>query len=250
MTINFLDNFVVFNELSSIYKIDKDNYKNLFQNINSEVKNDLLSLKNDIFSMILSNIKKNKEENIDEITFAWNLDGVNKINNFSSSIQLYFNNNNRDYKNNRTLAKIGIIVSLNDHDYLSEYYDLFQHIYFLDFNYEDENILNTHIYNILFHSYIVTKFYRYSPLFHYMYLTEDLEKMIQIRKRSIRLFGEHKECSVCLEQTIGETKCGHPLCQKCYSSLNEKKCPLCRTYLKDDDDDEYPELSHIYIDNL
>jgi hypothetical protein len=248
MSIEFLDNFFVSNELSNIYKIDKDNYKKLFQELSQETKDDLLSLQNDIFDILSNIIEKNKRENLEEFSFNLNLDGVNKINNFSSNIQLYFSKN-RDYKNNGYVAKIGIIVSLSSHDYLDEYYDIFQHIYFLDFDYKNERTLKNHIYNILFHSYIITKFYKYSQLFYYMYLPEDIEKMVKIRKRNIRLFGEYKECSVCLEQTVSETKCNHPLCQKCYSSLTEKKCPLCRACLKDEEDD-YPEISSIYIDNL
>lgn len=46
----------------------------------------------------------------------------------------------------------------------------------------------------------------------------------------LKLFKE-KECSVCYENTLTQTKCKHILCNSCYERLVHKNCPLCRIRL-------------------
>ena len=40
-----------------------------------------------------------------------------------------------------------------------------------------------------------------------------------------------KECSICYESVLTQTKCFHPLCNSCYEKLIYKVCPLCRSSL-------------------
>ena len=65
---------------------------------------------------------------------------------------------------------------------------------------------------------------------------DDIENLIDLKNIHIKLFGEHNECSICLEGTIGKTICNHNLCQKCYCKLQTKKCPMCRTLLCDENE--------------
>ena len=58
-------------------------------------------------------------------------------------------------------------------------------------------------------------------------------------------FGEEYlagiECSVCLEKTITQTNCSHPLCLQCWSKIKKNKCPICRSsniYVLEDEDDD------------
>ena len=42
---------------------------------------------------------------------------------------------------------------------------------------------------------------------------------------------KEKECSVCYEFVLTQTKCKHILCKSCYEKLVHKHCPLCRSCL-------------------
>ena len=43
-----------------------------------------------------------------------------------------------------------------------------------------------------------------------------------------------EDCSICLERTIGKTRCRHPICLACLSNLRIPKCPLCRAPIDPD----------------
>lgn len=42
---------------------------------------------------------------------------------------------------------------------------------------------------------------------------------------------KEKECSICYDSVLTQTKCFHPLCNSCYEKLVDKICPLCRSSL-------------------
>ena len=59
----------------------------------------------------------------------------------------------------------------------------------------------------------------------------------------------YDKCSVCLDNTLQKTRCGHTLCVSCWdklprlinNDLSNKNCPLCRQHIEKDegeDDDE------------
>ena len=82
---------------------------------------------------------------------------------------------------------------------------------------------------------IFVRDFKYNSLFINLYHNVDIENMLKIRNRSIRLYGNHNECCVCLENTIVKTDCKHFLCQKCFSKLSEPKtCPMCRNVFESD----------------
>ena len=62
-----------------------------------------------------------------------------------------------------------------------------------------------------------------------------------------------EECSICLENTIYKTKCGHPLCNGCLDDLkksdNNLLCPICRKEMSILDICEYENLK-IKVDNI
>ena len=52
----------------------------------------------------------------------------------------------------------------------------------------------------------------------------------------------YDDCCVCLEKTMGKTKCNHHICLACFTNLKKPKCPLCRSDIyecgESDSDDE------------
>lgn len=43
----------------------------------------------------------------------------------------------------------------------------------------------------------------------------------------------YDDCCVCLEKTMGKTKCNHHICLACFTNLKNPKCPLCRADIYD-----------------
>lgn len=89
---------------------------------------------------------------------------------------------------------------------------------------------------------------KFSKMDSYLYVNET-ELQSNRYKKILNSMGECpniklsiQECSVCLEMTNKKTRCKHPLCYVCYSSLVSKDCPLCRKslnhYCNHDEDDE------------
>ena len=211
--IKFLDhasNFLTeFNE----YISDVD-YEYIFNTLSSETMYDLIKLSEyyiDFFYKI----------GIQSMDFDHNLflDSVCRISEIDIEINLYLT----------TYGKIGIHVSLKNNDPINPNFEILQHIYFINVNYANKVEFTNYIFNILFYAYIICSQFKFNPLLMYLYHKDDLDTLIEIRKRNIRLFNNDENCCVCNEQTITKTICKHTICQACFSSLIEKRCPLCRT---------------------
>ena len=91
-------------------------------------------------------------------------------------------------------------------------------------------------YNLLFYIYIFVNEFKFDSLFDHFYHKDDLELMKEIRLRNLRLFGNlDSECCVCTEKSITTTTCNHTLCNKCFSKLPAKICPMCRGNLDNEE---------------
>ena len=209
-------------------------YEKIFNNISNDTKNDLLIV-SDYYYYYLSNEIKNKTS----ISSA--IHSLKKINNMPVKIYLYIVTNYKEYHNDQECVKIGINVSLLIKDHVNKYeYDLLQHIFILNCDISNENCFKNYLYNILFYTHIVLKDFEYHQLLYYIHHKDDIDNLVNIKLSFIRLFGDkHNECSVCYENTIMKTVCNHYLCQKCFCSLIEKTCPLCRENLLSDDEYSY-----------
>jgi hypothetical protein len=205
---NFLNEF---NEYSSVV-----DYEHIFNYLQPDIKYDLFKLSEYYLEFFCNN-------GIQHLDFDYNLflDSVCKLNLIELEINLYAT----------TYKKVGIHVSLKNNDPIDSNFEILQHIYFKSVNYEDSNEFKNTLYNILFYAHIICTKFKFSPLLMYLYHEDDLDKLIEIRKRNIRLFNTKENCCVCIEQTITKTFCKHSLCQACYSSLITKNCPLCRECL-------------------
>ena len=103
-----------------------------------------------------------------------------------------------------------------------------QNLHLLDCDIENEDNFKNYIYNILFYTHIIIKQFKYNSLLKYLSHIDDIDDLIHIQELHLSLLSEIEECSVCLEPTITKTICKHVICQKCYSSLSKKICPICR----------------------
>ena len=221
------------NELSNYYK-SNINYSEIFDALDSSTKNDLEFLTNVLYENNVKNIDGTRQT-------AFFLDGIQKIDFRECTFQIYVNEKQLDFKTGKFSPKIGVLISMVNNDYLGNTPDLLQNIYISNFDIVDESNYKNVIYNILFMCHIIITNFKYSPLFYNVYHGNDLKQMIEIRKKNIKLFGNYTECSVCYEQTITYTDCKHYLCQKCYTSLDAKICPMCRECISINDlnDQEY-----------
>ena len=220
----FIHKYDMLNEINNYYKT-KVNYKEIFDNLDEELKNDLSYLTDILHNFFTTELT-------DKNHSSFYLDGTDKIDTIDIRIQIFFNSLLND------TYKISMIVMCSN-NYASSYNNILQNIC-ITFSNFDEDFKNA-IYNLLFFSHVVTRYFKYNPLFYSLQHNDDLKNMIEIRKKNIKLFGSYNECCVCLEQTIKYTLCNHYLCQKCYLSLIEKKCPLCRRIIDINDEDEYEE---------
>ena len=208
------------NELNNYYKTIV-NYSSIFELLNKDIKSDLENLTNYLYVNTAKNIDNGKQT-------AFFLDGIQKIDSLECTFQIYINEKQIDFKTGKISPKIGVLICLANNDYMGNTSDLLQNINISNFNPLDEFEYKNTIYNILFMCNMIITNFKYSPLFYSLYHTDDLKNMIDIRKTTIRLFGSYNECCVCYEQTITHTDCKHYLCQKCFISMTEKKCPMCR----------------------
>ena len=209
------------NELSNYYKTSID-YSEIFNLLDENIKNDLEKLTECIYINTIKNIGNDKQ-------LLFFLDDKQEIDGVECTFQIYVNEIQLDYKTNKITPKIGAIICIANNDYMGNVSDLLQNISISNFEPKVEFEYKNSLYNILFMCYMMINNFKFSPLFYSIYHKDDLKKMIEIRKRNIRLFGKYNECCVCYEQTITHTDCNHYLCQKCFISMNEKKCPMCRT---------------------
>jgi hypothetical protein len=106
-----------------------------------------------------------------------------------------------------------------------------------------ETKIKNYIYNLLFYIHIFVNNFVFDSLFDHFYHKDDIEPMKNIRLRIIRLFGnQDSECCVCGENSITTTECNHILCNKCFSKLPSKTCPMCRSNL-DNEEQNFNNLS-------
>jgi hypothetical protein len=77
---------------------------------------------------------------------------------------------------------------------------------------------------------------KYNKLMNKLYEPEDklthhlcclaLASKVKDTSNNIKLDWEN--CSVCHDDTICKTSCGHFLCLECDNQLKKKRCPICR----------------------
>jgi hypothetical protein len=191
----------------------KVNYRKIFNNLPVEIKVQLNQLSN-YYSNFFEKIDLEHSDN----GYNLFLDSVDSIDNLNVDINIYTTSYN----------KMGLHVSLKNNDSINPDYEILQHIYFVDVPFDDKHEMKKYLYNLLFYAYIICHDFSFNPLLMYLYHKNDIDKLVEMRKRNINLFSTVRNCSVCLEQTITKTPCKHYICQCCYSSLVVKKCPLCR----------------------
>ena len=210
------------------------NYEKIFNNISNDTKNDLLIVTDYYYNYF-------SKEIINITSISSTINSLKKIDNMPIRIYLYVMTNYKEYYNDIDRVKIGVNVSLLIKDHVNKYeYDLLQHIFILNCDITNENCFKNYLYNILFYTHIILKDFKFHPLLYYIYHKDDIDNIVNIKLSFIRLFGDkHNECSVCYENTIMKTVCNHYLCQKCFCSLIEKTCPLCRENLLSDDEYSY-----------
>lgn len=218
--------FIKYKQIVSEFKAYKSivNYENYFNNLPNNIKHDL----NFLTDYHYKDFKKNEMDEI--LTITLKIPSVKKINGLPISMNLYLV---KDCQLTPFLEgltnKIGINVCLYSKQHISDdSSDLLQNIYLLDCNINNEDNFKNYIYNILFYGHMIIKYFEYHPLLKFIYHKDDIPNLVNIRQTYIRVFGEENTCSVCMEQTITKTICGHYICQECFCLLDKKICPLCR----------------------
>ena len=218
--IDFIQGFFL-NEVRG-YKREVD-YNALFDNLELEIKNDLLLESKRLLSIFTDSDSDYGEfENVINISYFF--ESIKEISGINIDIEFYYIRVNEDDKSK---TKIGFNVFLKDSVNF-----VMQGLYFSEYDIDD--LLMNYIYNILFYIYIFVHFFKYDSMFNNFYHEDDIIKMKEIKNRMIRLFGTDHECCVCLEKTSLKTFCNHMLCNRCYYKLKTKVCPLCRTVLETD----------------
>jgi hypothetical protein len=208
----------------------KVDYEKLFIDLPDDVKDSLLTLTNYLYSFFSETLKNNNTSTI-------HVNCVKKIDNIPIKLYFYIIKNFKQYLTGNETIKLGFNISIPSHEHVNKLdYDIFQNIFILNVNIEDPNIFKNYIYNICFYCYIVLRDFRFNPMLNYLNHSEDIDELLLIKNALINLFGNKYECTVCMEQTITKTECNHPLCQKCFSSLEQKTCPICRNELVDEND--------------
>ena len=221
------------------------NYEKIFNELSDDIKNNLVTVTEYYYRIIRNDIDSNNLFSI-----LYNISSVKQISGLPIKINLYIITNYKKYIHEKESVKIGLNICLPVDEYVnSEIFDLLQQIYFLNCDIINENILKNYIYNILFYAHIIIKYFKYHPLLCHLHHEDDIQNIINIKNSFINLFGEFNTCSVCYENTVTFTICKHYLCQLCYSKLKEKKCPICRKFLLNDDN-IYDETYDIDIDNM
>lgn len=234
MSYKFINNFFHFNEIKDYY--DLSSKENIFNSLNDDVKNDLSIVTNNLYETFSKKLENSKQYSI-------NLDGIDLIDGFNCYILIHVN----IFPETK---QISLIVN-NDNNYITLQNDIYQKIVYSDIDIVSENNFKNYIYNILFFCYLIVREYKYSPLFYNFYHKNDIIEMNNNRKRNIKLFGKNEECCICYDQTVNKTICDHSLCLRCLNKIpnNNKKCPLCRTFLTIEDDMDYNDVrtATIYV---
>lgn len=214
-------------------------YEKIFNKLSTDIIEDLIIVTEYYYSLLKKDIENDSINNI-----IYNISSVKEINGIPIKINLYILTNYKRYIDDKESVKIGINVCLPIDEYInSEMYELLQHIYFLNCDITNDNNLKNYLYNILFYAHIIIKNFKYHPLLFHLHHEDDIKNIVNIKSSFIKLFGEFNKCCVCYENTITYTICKHYLCQLCYSKLTEKKCPICRNYLSNENSDYTYEIN-------
>jgi hypothetical protein len=233
-TFVIIENFIPENRL---YFESKVNYEKLF----NELDNDTIFAL-DKLTFYYYNFFKIKMKYMESSTIS--IEPVKNIDDIPVKIQFFLIKNITDYITRNYYSKIGINITISYRESINpQLYYMLQNFSTSKFNIENDEDFKNIIYNCLFYCHIITKYFKYSPILKYLNHEDDINELNDIQKSIIHLYGNKIECSICLEQTISSTICNHPLCQKCFSKMNKKNCPLCRKPLIDelmdyDEDDE------------
>lgn len=194
----------------------KVTYKDIFDNLDDILKLDLLQ-ESEYYMTLLSSHRYFEFET----TINFYIDCFEDVCDMDVDIEFFINKNDQ---NNR----IGFNVYMKN----TGLGIMLQSFEITNFDIDDENVLVNYIFNTIFYIHLFVRHFKYDSLFMYLYHPVDLDDLIAIRNRRIRLFGNSDmECSVCLNKCILKTSCKHYLCQSCFSQLDNKICPLCRNNL-------------------
>jgi hypothetical protein len=221
----FINN-VFINELKGYKSVV--NYKKIYEQLSDDIKKDIILETERIYNTI--------PVHIETTNTSFYLDNVRNISDMEIDVEIYFM---KYAYNNCNYIKMGFNVYLkNSINYIM------QCMSFFNSNIENENNeIYNYIYNLLFYLYVFVNNFKFDSLFDHFYHKDDIELMKTIRLRSIRLFGNpDSECCVCIEKCITKTDCSHILCNKCFSKLSTKICPMCRSNL-DNEEQNYSNLS-------
>ena len=225
-----IENFIPENRL---YFESKVNYQKLFNELDDD---DIYAL--DKLTFYYYNFFKTKTKYLESTTIL--IEPVKNIDDIPVKIQFYLIKNIHDYITRESHSKIGINITISYRESINpRLYYMLQNFSTTKFNIDDDDEFKNIIYNCLFYCHVIAKYFKYNPMLKYLNHEDDINELVDIQKSIIHLYGNKSECSVCLEQTISTTICNHSLCQKCFSKLNKKNCPLCRNLLTDDSIDYY-----------
>ena len=208
------------------YVISNIKYDVLFNNMDKDVRNDLAFLTEYYYEYFTN------EMTDDTFSLSLKIPSVKCVDTLPVTVSLYIDKAFLNLSDEK--IKIGFTVFINKKDSINNTVEILQNMYISNCDLADKNSFKNYIYNILFYMYIVLHEFEFHPLLKYVYHSDDIPDMIMMNNAHIRLFAEIKECAVCLDPSITKTICNHTLCKKCFCSMVEKKCPLCRKKLNED----------------
>jgi hypothetical protein len=220
----------------------KVNFEKLFNELTEDNKNDILNLTLLHFNFLREQLNM---ENTTSISIT--LDSVKKIEKIPIKVNICVTKNfkyiNIVNGNQQETTKISVNICLPSYENVAGVFEMYQNIYLVDFDLNNDDEFKKYLYNILFYAYILIRDFKFHPMLRYLNHKDDINNLVDIKQTFIRLYGDTNECSVCLEPTITYTICNHCLCQKCYSQLQEKVCPSCRADLIDEDNFGYEDIN-------
>ena len=225
---NFLPSFIEYELILDEFKFYKStiDYKTIFENLDDDIIDSIYYLTDIYYEYFLKQIENNL------LTTNINIPNVSG-HELDIIINIMFNKNSiyslTDNINNE-LYKIALTVYLPKKQYVAEDY-LLQTIFLPLFDINDEYVFKNSVYNILFYSYIIKKYFIFNPALFYLNHEDDVNELAKISENHLKLFGNDEKCSVCMELTIYKTKCKHNICLKCFGTLEKKICPICRKVL-------------------
>jgi len=220
-------NLIQYDSILSEDKIFKTkvDYEKLFEEVSDDIKNNFEELTEYYFNNIYPGI--------DNVTSIFQTISNIDFEELQIIIKIYIS---KDYKNffdlTSTQLKIGCSAWLDcNYNYINFDYPL-QNIWIIYDISEGEEIFKDVIYSILFYAYIIKRDFKYNSLLTFLNHEEDIEDLVNVKEIYIKLYGNDKECCVCGEKTQDKTVCNHTICQKCYTKLEKKICPICRKKFK------------------